>query len=383
MSVSICIGGDLGPTESNRGYFENGDIENLVGPELLHCLANADFRVFNLEMPLTDELDPISKWGPNLHAPLATVIGIKALNPSCLGLANNHILDQGEQGLLSTITVLDENNIAHVGAGKNLAVAQAPLILTKDMKKIGIYACAEHEFSIATPINAGANPFDPLESLDHIHMLKRQCDYLVVLYHGGKEHYRYPSPYLQKVCRKICDKGADMVVCQHSHCIGCEEKYHRSTIVYGQGNFIFDRSDNVYRDTSLIIRIELNEANLKIEYVPVVKNKNTIAKADPKQSDEILNAFYERSSQILQPDFVDKHYQEYARDRFNKYINVLIGDSLFMRVLKKLLRDKLPRNLYSQQSWLGWENYIMAEAHRELLETGLRLQNSNTSKKPI
>ena len=42
--------------------------------------------------------------------------------------------------------------------------------------------------------------------------LKKQCDYVIVLYHGGKEHYRYPSPYLQKVCRKIVDKGADIVV---------------------------------------------------------------------------------------------------------------------------------------------------------------------------
>ena len=80
-----------------------------------------------------------------------------------------------------------------------------------------------------------------MESLDHIQNLKDQCDYVIVLYHGGKEHYRYPSPYLQRVARKMVEKGADLVVCQHSHCIGCYEKYKDSMIIYDQGNFIFER----------------------------------------------------------------------------------------------------------------------------------------------
>ena len=68
----------------------------------------------------------------------------------------------------------------------------------------------------------------------------RLCNSII---NGGKEHYRYPSPDLQKICRKFIDKGADLVVCQHSHCIGCEEKYNHGTIVYGQWNFLFDRSN--------------------------------------------------------------------------------------------------------------------------------------------
>ena len=97
-------------------------------------------------------------------------------------------------------------------------------IIEKDGLKVGIYVCAEHEFSIATEKLPGANPFDPLWSLDHIQKLKQQCDYVVVLYHGGKEEYRYPSPELQKVCRRISEKGADLVLCQHSNCVGCQEE---------------------------------------------------------------------------------------------------------------------------------------------------------------
>ena len=33
--------------------------------------------------------------------------------------------------------------------------------------------------------------------------------------------------------------GADVVLCQHSHCIGCYEQYEGAHILYGQGNFHF------------------------------------------------------------------------------------------------------------------------------------------------
>ena len=195
---------------------------------------------------MVDEQTPIEKFGPNLYAPKITIKGIKGLDPTLLTLANNHILDQGIKGLESTIKLLNENNIPYTGIRKNLHAANIGYTIENSGYKLGIYACAENEFSIATSTQPGANPFDPLESLDHIKALKNECDYVIVLYHGGKEHYRYPSPYLQKVCRKIVEKGADLVVCQHSHCVGSYEKYKSSTIVYGQGNFIFNKYRNEY-----------------------------------------------------------------------------------------------------------------------------------------
>ncbi|MFP3488456.1 CapA family protein, partial [Staphylococcus sp. SIMBA_130] len=138
-------------------------------------------------------------------------------------------MDQGIRGLNSTTSILDSHNIPYVGVGGNIVEASKPFIINHDNMKIGIYTCAEHEFSIAEEDIPGANPFDPLESFDHIIKLKSESDYVIVLYHGGKEHYRYPSPYLQKICRKFVEKGADIVICQHSHAVGCFEEYHNST----------------------------------------------------------------------------------------------------------------------------------------------------------
>ena len=90
----ILIGADLVPTEKNIAEFEKGDAEFLVGSELLTILKDADFRIFNMEVPLTDKTAPIKKCGPNLIAPTATIEGYKALGSDIVTLANNHILDQ-------------------------------------------------------------------------------------------------------------------------------------------------------------------------------------------------------------------------------------------------------------------------------------------------
>ncbi|MDU2077138.1 MAG: CapA family protein, partial [Veillonella sp.] len=216
----MYIGADLVPTDINKTLFENGNGEAFVGKELYEILKQSDLNVFNLEVPLTDIY--------------------KALEPLFLTLANNHSLDQGVEGLTTTLNLLKQHKIAHAGAGANLKEAKKPFIFEKDDIRIGFYLCTENEFTMATCHTMGANPFDVLDSFDEVKVLKAQCDYVIVLYHGGKEFYRYPSPMLQRYCRKFVDSGANLVICQHNHCVGSREDYQGGTIIYGQGNFIFN-----------------------------------------------------------------------------------------------------------------------------------------------
>ena len=372
--MKILIGADLVPTETNISLFAAGDAVSLVGEDLLQHLRDADYRIFNLEVPLTDISSPIDKCGPALIAPVSTVKGYQALGADCLTIANNHIMDQGEQGLFSTLNALNNSGISYVGGGKDLSEAEKPLIFIVEGKKIGIYACAEHEFSIAGEHTPGANPFDPLESLDHVVELKKQCDYLIVLYHGGKEHYRYPSPNLQKVCRKLVQKGADLVICQHSHCIGCEEKCLNGTIVYGQGNFLFDHGESEFRQTSLLVQIG---DNFEISYIPLEKNGNAVRLSDDPV---ILEGFYTRSREIQQEGFIKLQYGQFADKMIGSYLFGFSGKKLLLifRILNKLsgyrFLDWKIRKTYCKRSRLTIRNYVECEAHRELLIKGLSLK---------
>lgn len=372
--MSIIIGADLVPTDSNYKMFIAGDAVSLVGSELMEILSQAEWRICNLEVPLVDEESPIQKCGPNLIAPCATIHGYTALGINVLTLANNHIMDQGEKGLNSTIHTLDEAGIAYVGVGKTVSSAAEPYVVISNNKRIGIYACAEHEFSIATDSCSGANPYDALESFDHVSTLKKNCEYVIVLYHGGKEHYRYPSPMLQRICRKFIEKGADLVVCQHSHCIGCEENYLNGTIVYGQGNFLFDHNNSEFWKTSLLIRIS---DDFQVSYIPLTKKDNVVRIADSGSSEVILNEFMNRSRQITESRFVEKNYREFSKNMIANYLFVMAGKlSLFGRIMNRILPKNMYQNMmlkekYKNRYQLAMRNYVECEAHRELFLKGL------------
>jgi poly-gamma-glutamate synthesis protein (capsule biosynthesis protein) len=363
--ITILIGGDMAPTQSNYSFFAEGNLKALIDDKLLSLIFSVDYRIFNLEVPLTDTKKPIRKDGPNLIAPILTVNGIKLLNPTIIGLANNHILDQDEQGLFQTMEQLSKHEINYIGAGKDLENAAKPIIIEKDGLKIGIYACAENEFSIAKENKAGANPFNPLESLDHIVHLKSVCDFVIVLHHGGKEHYRYPSPNLQKVCRKMVEKGADLVICQHTHCIGAFEKYSDCIIVYGQGNFLFDRQDNEFWNTSLMVKATFGD-KMAVDFIPIYKKGNGVALSESNMTEPILEAFYERSRKISLSGFVETEYEKFCTSKGVYYLSTFAGFGRILRKIDALLNGIFTRQIYSLKKLNRLQNYIECEAHREL-----------------
>lgn len=377
--LNIIIGGDLGPTESNYSCFSSGNMEKIVDQRLLDVLSSADLRIFNMEIPLISKGTPIKKDGPVLSAPISTIKGIKVLDPSIFALANNHIMDHGEEGLLSTIEQLSSHEIGYTGAGGNLNESSRPFIIEKLDRKIGIYACAEHEFSIAGEASPGANPFDPLESLDHIARLKAECDYVIVLFHGGKERYRYPTPNLQKVCRKMIIKGADLIVCQHSHCVGSKEDFENGTIIYGQGNFLFDRHNDEFYQTGLLVNVKL-DTEIKVDFIPIQKNGNGVGIPETKFGQGILAGFQKRSEEIKDSDFVESQFDKYSIENGQYYLATIAGLGKTVRRIDKVLNRPLTRIIYSKNKLNTVQNHFECETHREILLRYIKILRGDTSR---
>ena len=375
-TLRLYIGADFVPTDINRVLFETGNIEALVGKELLGLFKQSDLNVFNLEVPLTDASTPIDKFGNNLKSPTKTIYGYKALEPIFLTLANNHSLDHGVEGLTTTLELLKKHDIKNAGAGANVKEAKKPFIFEKDGIRIGFYLCAEHEFTVASCHTMGANPFDVLESFDDVEALKKTCDYVIVLYHGGKEFYRYPSPMLQRYCRKFVDKGANLVICQHSHCIGSREDYGEGTIIYGQGNFIFNSESYInhkeFVKDSLLIRVEATKDSFIVSEVPIRSTELGTRLATEAEADETLTAYKQRSEHIRDAHFVVQAYKDFADTHVKRYLREFIGRSFIIRAINALFGRKLMQLLLGKTSYLAIQNYLECEAHHELFLRGIK-----------
>lgn len=370
--AKILIAGDIFPAESNVDLFIKADAVKLLGNELYDRLKAFDYRIFNLEGPLISRSSEISKSGPNLGSDDRAINGFAAMQVDCLSLANNHILDHGQEGLQNTVKVITKSHINYTGAGANLKEAAIPHVFNCGNKKIGLLSCADTEFNIATEHTAGAYPYDPLEIFENIKDLSLTADYVIVLFHGGVEHYEYPTPLLQRICRKMVESGANIVITQHSHCIGAMEKYRDSTIVYGQGNFLFDYGKQESAKTGLLIVIDTD--NFKIELVPVEKKSGLVRIAGETMAKRILLRLDERSAKICHRQFVIDNYKQHAEKNITNFYRTSIGIIYYFPLFwlaNKISGNKLLVKCFGIRQQLHLLNAIRCDAHRELIISGL------------
>lgn len=374
LGNSIFIGGDICPTDANASLFSEGAAEDLFGDELLKLFEGSLGLIFNLETPLTDVGAPIPKSGPSLVASPRAVKTLAKLSCVGIGLSNNHILDWGPEGLKETMRVLGDAGLAFFGAGQDEVEAARPLILNLLGKTVGVYACAEHEFTIAGENKPGANPFDALTIQSRIADLAKRVDRTIVLYHGMKEFSRYPSPEVMRRCRAMVEAGASFVACQHSHCVGCEERYQGGIILYGQGDFHFAMGKpDEFRSTGLAVAYDVC-AN-EVEYFPLVSREGVVRLAQGVEKNEILEEFYERSLKMQEPGFVETNWTAFCERAAGTYAEQVI-ESVSPRslsILYRIIRRALPKRagFRSGKDVAALLNILQCEAHNEVLRTEL------------
>lgn len=301
--------GDLSPTIATDPLFEKQDIDALFGDTIQLFIGN-DVNFVNLECALTDSSRDIEKYGPPLKATAAVAQTLRQVGINYCGLSNNHIFDFGIKGVRDTMDALDRAGIVHTGFGMNYADSRRDLVIEKQGEKIAIIAVCEHEYSYALEDRMGSRPFDEYDTMDDIRSAKGHCDRVVVIYHGGKEHCRYPSARLHKLCRAMIRNGADVVLCQHSHCIGCYEKYNNGHILYGQGNFHFVNppflDDELAKTWNESLAVKYDTKSNKMEFVPLVVNGDGICAAQGEKKSQILESFEARNKNLANGTWMDE-----------------------------------------------------------------------------
>ena len=307
--MRIVIGGDVSINEFDE-IFAQGETDKAFDKGLQALFHSSDEVIVNLECAVTDNASPIRKFGPNLKAPFGTGEVLKAAGVTICTLSNNHIFDYGKAGVRDTLTELTRCGLRYTGYGKNRMDARKNLIVERKDKKIAIINICEHEYSYALENREGAREYDMYDTSDDIVTAKKTADYVIVIYHGGKEYCRYPSPRLLKLCRSMVHHGADVVLCQHSHCIGCYEQYQGSHIVYGQGNFYFaediqDREKAEMWNTGLAVVLDIDEKGLNFSLEPTIMDFSCLRLADEAEKSRLLQELATRSKSLQTGSWVN------------------------------------------------------------------------------
>lgn len=349
--------------------------ENLFGG-IKDAISQADYSIVNFEFPVVvSEGEPISKCGPNLKGLPESVDAIKYAGFKCCTLANNHILDQGEKCCLDTIEMLHSADIDTVGAGSNIFEAEEVLYKTINNKVIAVINCCENEFTIADDNTAGANPLNPICQYHKIKNAKQVADFVLVIVHGGHEHFQLPTLRMQEIYRFFVDAGADAVVNHHQHCFSGYEIYDGKPIFYGLGNFVFDHNikrSGIWTEGYLVI-INFKKEKISFEIIPYKQcTEEFVGVRIMNQKEKVV--FYNELAKLNNivadkaklKQCLDIYYLESAKEEL--LMMEPYTDTIFYQLFKRGLLPKF----FKGDKRLKIENHIICESHREKLMYALK-----------
>lgn len=209
-------------------------------------------RIANLETAVTTS----ESWKPkgiNYRMHPANVACLAAAGVDCAVLANNHVLDWDEAGLVETLESLEGARIATAGAGRDADSAAAPAAL--DLPGDGrvlVFAFGFGDSGIppdwtATPDRPGVHRLPDFSdrSVDEIADLvgceRRSGDVVVASIHWGDNWgYEIPAAHRRFARELVGRAGVDLVHGHSSHHPRAGEVHRERLILYGCGDFVND-----------------------------------------------------------------------------------------------------------------------------------------------
>ena len=221
------------PLDSAKGSFKNVQKQ----------LQAADITFGNLEGTLLDtgapayfKLHQLSKsWMFRMPVSYAGVL--KDAGFDVLSLANNHIGDFGEQGRQSTVKILDSLGLHHGGQ-----ISRPYSVFKKNGVTYGFCAFAPNSYTLSI--------FNLKYAAKLIKRLKKECNIVIVSFHGGGEGVFYEHvPCMNEsfnhekrgdvhaFAHNAIDAGADLVLGNGPHVCRAMELYKGRLIAYSLGNF--------------------------------------------------------------------------------------------------------------------------------------------------
>lgn len=361
--MKILITGDLVITQP---YYSDN-----ISIGVKNLFRSADYKIVNLEAPVTDCISKIIKTGPHLKAnEQSTREVLKSLEIDMVTLANNHVSDYKEQGVLDTMSFCKENNIATIGAGRNKKEASEIFYIETIKGKIAFVNFAENEWAGASETSAGANSMDIIDNTKQINEAKKNADFVFVIIHGGHEYYNLPSPRIQKQYRFYAEQGADIIIAHHTHCIGGHEIYNGTPIFYSLGNMLFTKQSK-HKDwyRGIILEVTIDEKKCLQTKVFPIKQKEKNFNLELLQSDEkneLLERFNDYSKTIKDHNKLKINWESFIENESYSYLSILSPKSF---VKNKYLRgaiNKLGLKLNNKKGNSLLLNMLRCESHRDL-----------------
>jgi AmmeMemoRadiSam system protein B len=297
----ISAGKDIkNPKESELNFLFFGDLildrhvkEKIDANGLDYLFEKIDKDFFNdydiisanLEGAITNNglhYDPIMEYDFAFNPEL--IKELKKYNFNFFNLANNHITDQGEQGINETRNNLDNLNINYVGCKDTKIGGCSSKVIELNNRKIGIIG-----------LSMVYSDFDLLKVGETINGTSSSTDFVIANIHWGDEYAQQFNKEQQEVAHSLIDEGVDIIIGHHPHVVQGIEIYKNKPIFYSLGNFIFDQYFSSDAQKGLAVSLEFNNKDMYLTLYPFKSILSQVELMDESESSIFFEEIIERS----------------------------------------------------------------------------------------
>lgn len=189
-------------------------------------ISKADIAIGNLETTFAGEDRGYSGY-PTFNSPAELGTALKNIGIDILSTANNHSMDKGSSGVISTLDTLDEIGISHTGTYRS--EEEQDTILVKDVNGIKIAFLAFTYGTNGITIPEGkeylVNLIDEDLMLEQINLAKEQeVDVICVSMHWGVEYSQKQNSEQEELADFLFQNGVDIIIGNHAHVVEPMEK---------------------------------------------------------------------------------------------------------------------------------------------------------------
>ncbi len=200
---------------------------SFINQEVLMCGAGYDFTYY-----------------PRFNAPQEVGDAVVDAGFDIIGMANNHMLDKGENGLKATLDYWEKQPVTLIGAYRNREAFDHITVLEQNGIKIALLAFTDWTNGISLP--KGSEMFVPYTDKELIAAKVAEAESLaditIVSMHWGDEFTFKVNDKQKEVARIICENGGDVILGHHPHVLQpiewVESGEQKTLCVYSLGNFM-------------------------------------------------------------------------------------------------------------------------------------------------
>jgi poly-gamma-glutamate synthesis protein (capsule biosynthesis protein) len=254
----------VGDVMLGRGVMDQLRLLDDVAP----WLRRADLAVGNLECAITSVRTGSRS---SLLAPPSVAGQLRDTGFDVLGLANNHTLDLGPEGLAETASRLQAVGVEPIGAGPSEETAVQPLVRNIGGVRVALLAFNAVPDPPGGPSRGGwaLSEWEAARATAAVTAASERADAVVVSIHWGYEYQTTVDPAQRDAALALLRAGAHLVVGHHPHVVQPFEVHGEGCVAYSLGNFVFDQAQGE-TNQGLVLRAFLDREGLRaVQALPV------------------------------------------------------------------------------------------------------------------